>query len=143
MFKRVYQPVPLARIQFWIDTGRIDPTQKITMKTLVDSGCAGRLRKGEVGIKVLGEGSEWWNASVDLEVSQASSSVINAINRTGGNIKLVYYNRVGLRALLHPEKFVDRKIPYLTKPKAKVNKKLVNPMEQPEQLNPEYVNETQ
>lgn len=138
LFKRDYQPVSLARLQFWIDTGRIDPTQKITMKTLVDTGCCGRLRKGQVGIKLLGEGAEWFNTPIDIEISQASSSTINAIKRTGGDIKLVYYNRVGLRALLKPEKFEGREIPYLARPKVKVNKKLVNPMEQPEQLNPNH-----
>lgn len=50
-----YSPLNLARLQFWIDTGRIDATQTITMKTLLDSGCVGRLRKLQAGIKLLGE----------------------------------------------------------------------------------------
>lgn len=108
------------------------------MKTLIDSGCCGKLRKGQVGIKILGDGSEWWNTPVDIEVSQASSSAINAIKRTNGSIKLVYYNRLGLRALLKPEKFVDRRLPYLPPPPDKINRKLINPMEQPQQY-PEVI----
>jgi hypothetical protein len=54
-FKRMYAPLNLSRLQFWIDTGRIDPTKKITMKELIDSGCVGRLRKKQVGIKLLAD----------------------------------------------------------------------------------------
>lgn len=50
-----YAPLNLSRLQFWIDTGRIDATQMITMKTLVDSGCVGRLRKLQRGVKLLGD----------------------------------------------------------------------------------------
>lgn len=50
-----YAPLNLSRLQFWIDTGRIDATQKITMKTLVDSGCVGRIRKLQRGVKLLGD----------------------------------------------------------------------------------------
>lgn len=50
-----YAPLNLSRLQFWIDTGRIDATQKITIKTLLESGCVGRLRKLQKGIKLLGE----------------------------------------------------------------------------------------
>lgn len=52
---REYAPLNLSRLQFWIDTGRIDASQKITMKTLLDSGCVGRLRKLQKGIKLLGD----------------------------------------------------------------------------------------
>lgn len=50
-----YASLNLSRLQFWIDCGKIDPNQKITMKTLLDSKCVGRLRKSQQGIKVLGE----------------------------------------------------------------------------------------
>jgi hypothetical protein len=54
-FKRRYAPLNLNRLQFWIDTGRLDPSKKITMKELIDSGCVCRLRKRQVGIKLLAE----------------------------------------------------------------------------------------
>lgn len=50
-----YAPLNLSRLQFWIDTGRIDASQKITMKTLIDSGCVGQLRKLQQGVKLLGD----------------------------------------------------------------------------------------
>jgi len=132
-----YAPLNLSRLQFWIDTGLIDATQKITIKTLLDSGCVGRLRKLQRGIKLLGEGHDWFKTPIDLEVSQASSSALNAVQQTGGKIKLVYYNPVGMRALIHPEKYqphTARRLPYLTIPRANINRKLLHPMEQPEQF---------
>ncbi|XP_049848260.1 50S ribosomal protein L15-like [Schistocerca gregaria] len=141
--KRVYSPVSLARLQFWIDTGRIDPNQKITMKTLIDSKCVGRLRKLQVGIKLVGDGADWWKQAVDIEVSQASSSAINAIKRTSGKITLVYYNKTGLRALLKPHKYypnTKRRFPYLPPPPEHINKKLLHPMVQPSQF-PQWIEE--
>lgn len=52
-------------------------------------------------------------------------------------MKLVYYNRTGLRAMLKPEKYhphTARPLPYLTIPRANINRKLLHPMEQPEQF---------
>ena len=50
-----YASVNLSRLQFWIDSGRIDASQTITIKTLLESGCVGKLRKLQQGIKILGE----------------------------------------------------------------------------------------
>jgi large subunit ribosomal protein L15 len=38
-------------------------------------------------------------------VSDASAPAIAAVEKHGGAVRLVYYNRLGLRALLAPEKF--------------------------------------
>jgi len=135
--QRKYSPVNLARLQFWIDTGRIDSTQTITMKTLLDSNCVGKLRRQQKGIKLLGEGGDWFKTPINIEVSQASESAMKAVQSAGGSVKLVYYNDTGLRAMLKPEKYyphTDRPLPYLTIPRAKVNKRLLQPMEQPEQF---------
>lgn len=70
-------------------------------------------------------------------MSQASTSALNAVQQTGGKIKLVYYNPVGMRALLSPEKYAPhttRRLPYLTIPRVNINRKLLHPMEQPTQF---------
>jgi len=53
-FSRSWGIVNLDRLQQWIDSGRIDNTKKITMKELLDSGCCGKLRKDQQGVKLLG-----------------------------------------------------------------------------------------
>lgn len=48
-----------------------------------------------------------FSTPIDIEVSQASKSAIEAIESAGGKIVCAYYNRLGLRALLKPEKFLQ------------------------------------
>jgi len=128
-FARTYSLVNLQKLQFWIDTGRLDASQKITIASLIESGCAGKLRRSQVGVKILAEGAERFTHKVDLEVSQASAKSISQIKKNGGSIELLHYNQVGMKYLLHPEKFQSP--PYLPPAPAKINNKLKKPMEQP------------
>ncbi|KAL1921228.1 mitochondrial 54S ribosomal protein uL15m [Calcarisporiella thermophila] len=100
---REYQPVNLDRIQHWIDTGRLDPTKPITMKDLLDNRCVHRVKDG---IKLLADGAEHFHTPITIEVSRASQKAIEAVERAGGKITCRYYNALGMRVLLHPEKFV-------------------------------------
>jgi len=135
-FKRTYNVFNLYKLQLWIDAKRIDTTQTITMKTLVDSGLVTKLRKKQVGMKLLGSGADKFRAKVDIEVSQASGSAIKAIENNGGNVRLVYFDRDGLKSLIYPEKYHTK--PYLKEPPLKVNTRLRRPMEQPDQ-HPEWL----
>jgi large subunit ribosomal protein L15 len=45
------QPLNLNRLQLWIDMGRLNPEQTITMKHLYDSGIVGKFQSG---VKLLG-----------------------------------------------------------------------------------------
>lgn len=45
-FKRVYTPLGLEKLQHWIDTGRLDATQTITLKEIFDSGIVGKFKHG-------------------------------------------------------------------------------------------------
>jgi len=132
-FKREYNTVNLDRLQLWIDSKRLDPTQKITMRTMFEAKLVSKLKRKQVGIKLLGTGSDIFKAKVNVEVSQASGSAIQTIEKNGGSVKLVYYDRAGLRSLLHPE--MMKAMPYLSPPPAKINRKLHRPMVQPEQHN--------
>ena len=49
-FRREYAPLNLNQLQHAIDTGRIDPSQPITLKTLKDSGI---VRRFHDGVKLL------------------------------------------------------------------------------------------
>jgi large subunit ribosomal protein L15 len=116
------------------------------MDTLFKSGVAGKLRRNQVGVKVLGKvdysnnlshlkGSDLLTHKVNLEVTQVSDGALVAITKLGGSVNLVHYNRVGMRSLLKPEKFKD--MPYLAPPPANINRKLKKPMKQPKQ-HPEF-----
>lgn len=51
-FRKENEVLNLSKLQLWIDTGRIDPTKPITMKTLLDSGCLSHIKHG---VKILSE----------------------------------------------------------------------------------------
>ncbi|KAG9404263.1 YmL15 [Aphanomyces cochlioides] len=96
--------INVDRLQLFIDMGRIDPSQTITMKTLTDCGLltASRIKHG---VKLLANGKSHLTTPISIEVSQASQGAIEAVEGAGGSIKSVYHNRLGLRALLKPHKF--------------------------------------
>jgi len=78
----------------------------ITMKELRDSGAV-RRRIGD-GVKILGRGIEDFDVPVHLQVSQVSETARDAIQQAGGSVKTVYYNKLGLRALIRPEWFAKK-----------------------------------
>ncbi|PWN51327.1 ribosomal protein L15 [Violaceomyces palustris] len=111
-----YVPVNLDRLQHWIDRGLIDPSRPITAKELYETRCIHNLRDG---VKILGEGAKHLRDPVNLVVSRASQSVIEAVEALGGSVECRYYNKLSLRALVKPEKFVGRRRPKPADPIAK------------------------
>ena len=51
-FKKEYAPVSLGRLQYFIDSKRIDPNEKITIETLWRSGAVSHKIKD--GVRILG-----------------------------------------------------------------------------------------
>jgi len=118
VYKKIYSPLNLNRLQFFVDSGRINPKEPITMFHLWRSGAiAGRIKDG---VTLLGGGTTWFQAKLDIEVSRASKTAIKAIERQGGKITCGYYNKLGLRLLLKPEKFEGRRIPRRARPPRKL-----------------------
>ena len=99
-FSLDYHRLNLDRVQEWIDEGRLDPSRTITMKDLRDSGVI--RRKIRDGVKLLGNGAGGLSTKIDLQVSSASSSARRAVEEAGGRVTTVYYNALGMRALLRP-----------------------------------------
>jgi large subunit ribosomal protein L15 len=66
------------------------------------------------------QGSSWFKANVDLEVSKASKTAIEAIESQGGKITCAHYNTLGLRVLLKPEKFEGKYVPRRAQPPSKL-----------------------
>ncbi|KAI0239207.1 YmL10 [Massospora cicadina] len=107
-------PLRLNRLQRWIDLGRIDPQKKITLKELLDSKCIRLVRDG---VTLLGDGRDFMTTPVEIEVTRATKAAIEHIEKLGGKITTVYYNKLGIRALTCPEKFF--KIPKFARPMRK------------------------
>jgi len=121
-FARTYNPLGLDRLAEWIEQNRLDPSRVITMKDLRDSGAV--RQKVRDGVKLLAASNEFkWK--VVLEVSQSSKAAREAIEKAGGKVTTVYYNKLGLRAHLRPDWFEKkgRLIPRPAKPPPKLSEK--------------------
>ena len=97
-------PLNLDKLSAFIESGRISSDGVITMKTLFDSHICGRKINGQ-GIKLLGTGDKQFKHKVEVEVTRVSARAKTAIEAAGGVVREVYFNDLGLRALLKPEKF--------------------------------------
>jgi len=97
-FRIEREQINLDRIQYFIDTGRLNPDQIITMRTLKDSGVVSRLNSP---LKVLGNGGDWFKAKIHLQVSAISASARAAIEKNGGKVESVFFNKLGLKEFLH------------------------------------------
>ena len=100
-----YVPLNLDRVQDAVSRGVLDATKPVTMRSLVNAGLVSS-NSVKDGIKLLaGSSPSAFRVPLSVEVSAASSAAIEAIERAGGKIKTVYFNRLGLRALLKPHTF--------------------------------------
>jgi large subunit ribosomal protein L15 len=92
-----------------IENGKLDPKYPINMRHLWESGAVSmsykKLARDNWGVKLLSRGAEDFNIPVKIEVARASKAAIAAIETSGGEVECKYYNKLGLRALLLPQKF--------------------------------------
>ncbi|WFC99303.1 YmL10 [Malassezia yamatoensis] len=116
--KQTFAPVNLDRLQFWIDQGRIDPSQPITVKELYESRCIHQIHDG---VKLLGDGSKHLTTPIHIVVSRASQSAIKAVEAAGGSIVCRYYNALSLRAQVKPHKWLlkNKPLPQFADPVSK------------------------
>jgi hypothetical protein len=79
------------------------------MKELKDS----RIIIGSMGdgIKLLGNGSEYFNHKIQIQVSKVSRSAIQKIEENGGTVHTVYHTKKGYEQMLYPHRF-PIKMPY-------------------------------
>ncbi|EER24889.1 YmL10 [Coccidioides posadasii str. Silveira] len=91
--------VNLDRIQDWINQGRIDPSQPITIRELVKTRCIHGIKDG---VKLLGRGgSTALKQPINIIVSRASASAIAAVEAAGGTIVTRYYTRHAIKRILN------------------------------------------
>ena len=77
--------VNLGRVQAAVDAGRLDKTATVTVESLVKAGVISRARDG---VKLLGVGE--LTAGLSFEVTRASKSAIEAVERAGGSVTTVF-----------------------------------------------------
>lgn len=103
-FAKPLNVINLDQVQMFIDKGRLNPAETITMKCLRDSGMLGNA-KVPWGIKLLSRGGDKLTTAINLELTFASFKAKEAIEAKGGSVKFVYFAKIPLRAHLKPHKF--------------------------------------
>ena len=139
--KIVYDTVDVGRIQNWIDMGRLElplPDEKgqrmITMRDLVSCGLISmQVRQG---VKLLGKWGRNIHSPIHIEVSDATEEAIRSIERNGGTVTCAHYNKLALRALLKPQKFIYRLYPRRARPPPRLMKRFMA-IEKRGEYNPE------
>ncbi|XP_075483127.1 uncharacterized protein LOC142523248 [Primulina tabacum] len=123
-FSLTFQPVGLGKIAKLINSGKIDSSELITMKTLKDAGAIGK--QIEDGVRLMARGAEHIQWPIHLEVSRVTVRAKAAVEAAGGSVRRVYYNKLGLRALLKPEWFEKkgRLLPRAARPSPKQKDKV-------------------
>jgi len=113
--------VNLDRIQQAIDDGLIDPSRPITMKTLKDAKIVKKIGDGvkllarvllALWLPLIVKGKENLAQPITIYVSRASKEAIRQVEEKMGAVTTVYYNQLGLKYLMNPDKFgVTRRVP--------------------------------
>ena len=83
-FSTDYNEVNLGRIQQAVDAGKLDAGQSVTIESLVAAGVCSKPRDG---VKILGVGE--LTAKLSFEVAGASKGAREAIEKSGGSIKVL------------------------------------------------------
>jgi large subunit ribosomal protein L15 len=78
-----YAVLNLGLLGKFIEAGKIDASAPITEDVLVESGL---IRRKLDGVRILAKGD--FNAKVELDVTGASKSAIEAVEKAGGSLKV-------------------------------------------------------
>lgn len=90
--------VNLDRLQDWIDQGRINPANPITLKELVRTRCIHGIKDG---VKLLARGGmDALKQPVNIVVSRASATAIAAVEAAGGTVVTRYYTKDSIKRIM-------------------------------------------
>jgi large subunit ribosomal protein L15 len=84
IFRKKLNEVNLGRVQAAVDAGKLDANAVVDAAALVKAGV---LRRAKDGVRLLGEGE--LKAKLAFEVAGASKSAREAVEKTGGSVKIL------------------------------------------------------
>ena len=93
IFRRDFQELNLADLQKAIDDGKLGTGETITGKSLT---AAGVIRRERDGLRLLGNGKDAFKAKVTIEVAGASKSAVAAVEKAGGKVVVLSFERPGV-----------------------------------------------
>ncbi|MEH6476956.1 MAG: 50S ribosomal protein L15 [Sneathiella sp.] len=84
IFRKEFAVANLGRVQTAIDAGKLDAKETITIAMLQESGVVGKVVNG---VRLLAKGE--LKSKVSFEVSGASKSAVEAVEKAGGSVTLL------------------------------------------------------
>ncbi|EWC48578.1 hypothetical protein DRE_01800 [Drechslerella stenobrocha 248] len=99
-----YSELNLCTVQRWIEQGRLDPTQPITLKELYESRAVHGIKDG---VKLLAREADELKVPITIIVNKASRQAIEKVEAIGGKIETRFYTREGIRFVTRPHLFPD------------------------------------
>lgn len=84
IFANQYVTVNIGRLQAAVDAKKVDPANPITAATLCEAGVIRRIKDG---VRLLAKGE--LSAKVTIEVSGASKTAIEAVEKAGGSVTVL------------------------------------------------------
>uniref|UniRef100_A0A673T5X3 Large ribosomal subunit protein uL15m n=1 Tax=Suricata suricatta TaxID=37032 RepID=A0A673T5X3_SURSU len=105
-FRHQYQPLSFNRLQYLIDSGRVDPTQPIDLTQLVNGrGVTIQPLKRDYGVQLVEEGTDTFQVKVNIKVQLASELATAAFERNRGVVTTTFYDLRSLEILCKPITF--------------------------------------
>jgi len=98
------KPVPVDRLMYFIQKGRLDTSKTITIRDMFEAGVVGKVK---AGVKLLSFNPEKIDRPLHFEVSDASAEAISAIKAKGGSVTIKYRTPLTMRYHLMPYKFMN------------------------------------
>ncbi len=83
IFRKIYVPLNLGKLQEFIDAKKIDIKKTITIASLIECGIVNGVKDG---VRLLAKGEI--KSKITIEVSGASASAVAAIEKAGGSVVL-------------------------------------------------------
>ena len=81
IFKKEFDIVNLGSLQTFVDAGKLDVSQPITIEVLRAAGLVGNAKHG---VRLLAKGA--LSAKINITVQGASKSAVEAVEKTGGSV---------------------------------------------------------
>lgn len=119
-FQELPQPINLDAIAMHVSMKRLDPTKPIGLREMQMAGLFAP-RDVKHGVKLLAKGEHLLKKHPPLQliVNRASEAAVKAVEKRGGTVTSVHMNRLALRTVLRPQKFIGKLVPRHARPPPK------------------------
>lgn len=103
-----YTEINLDRLQHLIDTGRLDASLPITLKSFMDAG----VTVSKDGLKILGGGRDFLRQPIEIHATRFTETAIEAIKAVGGRPVAVFHTPEAIRQIKAPARYARKNPEY-------------------------------